>query len=371
MNQIARTWYEEWANFFVSQENRLRPGHMSKICSNENFLPEFFYRFKKIWDWSYLSSNPNLTLSFITKHLDKNWNWFKLSKNPVITSKFIDMHPTLPWSYEELSCNPSIYNDLSFIERNLCKLNQRELMRSAPVHFLLKMNLDYFLEHKFWDCISANPTLDPSFLMKNLDKSWNWVSLSFNPAMTMSFISDHLLLPWCWEFVGTRVTSEFLISHPDFEWDWMFLSKNPNILPAVRQHPEWPWSWALLSSNKSLTINDVLAFPNQSWAWDSISRILPVNDIINHPQLSWFELARNQSVGIPFVQSTMHQPWFLDLLASNEMKQVREEYIVTKTKEWLKKAREEIEQELYQVAWHPDRLKWVMDEEQKEQWKIC
>jgi hypothetical protein len=369
INQISRKWYEEWADFFISQEDRLHPGDMQRICINENFLPEFFFRFKKNWKWYYMSQNPNLTLSFIEKNLDKHWN-LKLGRNPVITPKFVNDHPEIEWSFEELSYNPSTYTDLSFVERNIGKLNQRELLKFAPVHFLLSMNLDYFLGDKFWSGISSNPSIDTSFLIENLDKRWNWILLSSNPAISISFISDHLLLPWYWEFVGARVTPEFVEKYHDFSWDWMILSRNPSILPLVHAHPDWPWNWGLLSSNKGLTINDVTSLPDKSWSWSELSKKLPLKDILDHQQLSWFDLGRNPTINVSFIKKTFFQPWFIQYITENGMRQAREEYITTKTKEWLKKVKDEIEQQLIEVTWNPDRLRWIMDNEQKEKWGI-
>ena len=33
------------------------------------------------WVWSCISYNPNITIDFVKKHIDKKWRWNKLSSN--------------------------------------------------------------------------------------------------------------------------------------------------------------------------------------------------------------------------------------------------------------------------------------------------
>ncbi len=46
-----------------------------------------------------LSNNPNLTLKFIEKYIDKPWEWgeFGLSNHPIMTIDFFEKHKTKPW----------------------------------------------------------------------------------------------------------------------------------------------------------------------------------------------------------------------------------------------------------------------------------
>jgi hypothetical protein len=36
----------------------------------------------KPWIWYFISQNPNLTINFIEKYLEKDWNWNAISSNP-------------------------------------------------------------------------------------------------------------------------------------------------------------------------------------------------------------------------------------------------------------------------------------------------
>src|SRR5665811_1372669 len=62
----------------------------------------------KIWDYRYLSKNPNITLEDVLKNPDLDWNYVGLSGNPNITLHDVLEHPELPWSYAMLSSNPNI-----------------------------------------------------------------------------------------------------------------------------------------------------------------------------------------------------------------------------------------------------------------------
>ena len=44
----------------------------------------------KLWDWSGISCNPNITMEIIEKYPDKPWNWNGISCNPNLTMKFIE-----------------------------------------------------------------------------------------------------------------------------------------------------------------------------------------------------------------------------------------------------------------------------------------
>ncbi len=50
------------------------------------------YPAKQSWNWFSISRNPNITMEFIEKHLDKPWDWYGISCNPNITIKDIEKH---------------------------------------------------------------------------------------------------------------------------------------------------------------------------------------------------------------------------------------------------------------------------------------
>ena len=68
-----------------------------------------------------------------------------------------------------------------------------------------------------------------NFILRNMDKPWNWDGLSENPS----------------------ITCEIVEANPDKPWDWFWLSSNPSITFAiVEANPNEPWDWETLSENK-------------------------------------------------------------------------------------------------------------------------
>lgn len=52
-----------------------------------------------------LSNNPNLTLEFIEKYIDKRWDWgcYGLSNHPIITIDFVKKHKKKPWDRDSIA----------------------------------------------------------------------------------------------------------------------------------------------------------------------------------------------------------------------------------------------------------------------------
>ncbi len=74
-----------------------------------NWLLYFLLKYpEKNWNWSGISSNPNITLEIIQAYPDKPWNWFGLSTNSNITFDIVKANPNLPWDWFGLSENPNI-----------------------------------------------------------------------------------------------------------------------------------------------------------------------------------------------------------------------------------------------------------------------
>jgi hypothetical protein len=52
------------------------------------------------------------------------------------------------------------------------------------------------------------------------------------------------------------------------------------------------------------------------------------------------------------------------------MRAARDMYIENTTREYLKRLKESIEMEIMEVAWRPERLQWVLDNDQKRLYSI-
>jgi len=75
--------------------------------TESDIVKEMEQCFDKYFEWDkfswYLSQNPNITIEFIEKYIDKPWNWKFLTENPSLTMKFIEKYPDKPWDRDELS----------------------------------------------------------------------------------------------------------------------------------------------------------------------------------------------------------------------------------------------------------------------------
>jgi len=61
---------------------------------------EFILKYSnKLWDWEWLSYNPNITIDLIEKYPNKSWDWYGISHNPNITMEFIEKYPAKPWDW--------------------------------------------------------------------------------------------------------------------------------------------------------------------------------------------------------------------------------------------------------------------------------
>lgn len=378
MASIKQEWYQTWfRTIFPSFNSSSASKSIFRYAQeNENMKLDFIKEYPHL-DWSYsaLSANPNLTIEFILEHIDEKWDWQKLSRNPSFTPGIISSNPTLKWHWQYVSQNPTIYSDPSFISNHLVLIDRVAVLTKMPLEFLLVRHIDYFFS-EFWRFIGINPTITTSFLLNNLDKEWNWVFLSMNNAITPEFIAEYSHFPWDWRMVSCNLslTPEFVQSNLDKNWNWNNLSTNPKMIPLIRSHPYLNWNWVYVSQNKGVTFEFIEYITNMHpLHFRELSRHSSISsDDILRMDWKWSfpDLSYNENIDLSFIGRTQFQPWNRVALAKNNLTKARERYF---QKEWdhkMKQCKEDIENELMEVAWHPDRLKWVLDQEQRERFNI-
>lgn len=367
---IRQKWHTEWLQLFLERD--ISSIDWTFISSNENLLPEMVIQYPSLpWNWNALCSNPNLTISFITKWMTaRRSNWFSLSKNPRISVKDVSHHPELPWDWKGLSRNPTILSDHTFVKEHLSKMDKEQLVKTMPLSFLLEHSIHYFFSHIFWKCIAVNPTLTAQFVLDNLQEEWYWPSLSCHPSFTPEFIESHPHLPWDWKSIGLNVsiTPEFVERHIHKDWDWPKLSQNPRMIPLVLSHPEYPWFWCIVSSNPALTKELIQQYKDKEWNWPVISMNLPFtkDDLDDYKHISYHFVSFNEHITPEMVRHLDPQTWTWSHLCRNTMRAARDAYIENATREHLKQLKESIEIEIMEIAWRPERLQWVLDNDQKK-----
>jgi len=118
-----------------------------------------------------LGRNEKLTLKTIEQHINEpwNWSWYSISRNPNVTLEFIEKYIDKNWCWRSLSRHPNI--TLEFVEKYINK----------------KWN---------WECLSRHPNITLEFVEKYIDKNWNWECLSRHPNITIEMIKKYYNLPW-------------------------------------------------------------------------------------------------------------------------------------------------------------------------------
>jgi hypothetical protein len=175
--------------------------------------------FEKIFEdqyseiYYYLSSNPLMTMAYVSKHLEKPWDWQALTYNPSISIAYMDQHPEYPWNPDEYhlrkyggeeertECEDLVADEageimpsewhcknvtLAMIEKNMGMLDQLMLDGYDEVE-----DVDFGIIA--WHHLSENPNLTLAFLEKYFKKPWNHVLL-LNPlkAAKAQFQKDYL-----------------------------------------------------------------------------------------------------------------------------------------------------------------------------------
>ena len=124
--KLEKHWSEYWAQFIIDNPN-------------------------KLWNWNWLSGNPNLTWDIVQTNLDKKWNWFNLSQNLNITWDIIQQNRDKPWDWNLLSDNCMSKSKNNWINKRRLKhikayQIQRHWLSDVYYDYMdLNIKFDYFL----------------------------------------------------------------------------------------------------------------------------------------------------------------------------------------------------------------------------------
>lgn len=175
------------------------------------------------WDWDNMTHNPNLTIRYIIDHLDKQWDWVYISNSNFdfdiddietiehlvdwrcvsgtrnVNINMITKHPNRSWDWYALAYNESIslQDIISNIHlpwsqmKNLIKTKKRNMCVDLHIDDVVRYNLFTLDTHddeehiraatvSYYKLLSRNESLTCDFIMKNIDKPWDWETLSRN-----------------------------------------------------------------------------------------------------------------------------------------------------------------------------------------------
>ena len=379
---IIQKWHTEWFDYI--KKIAVTPYEWKDVVSNPNFLPEFIITYPQYMtqlNWLSLGSNPNLTIKFILDHPEfiEKWDWRSVSMNKNMTPSIISSNPTLNWDWKFVSQNTSVMSDTRFLTEHFSKLRLEYILPNVSFDFIQSnfLVLSYFKENRFWESMSQNPNITTDLLLMNQDKSWQWALLTDNAAISIDFIEAHKSMPWDWIiFQVSKMTISFYEKYRyiNFLPKLNIMSLNPNMIELISSNPEWEWDWEKVSYNPGLKFSLVESFPEKPWDWYNLSQHpnITLEDILRRGDLPWsmYSLSWNVNICVAFIKRSFFQPWAKRYIVKNTMCLARERYISSEYTKMTKETKKKYEAQLMEVAWHPDRLEWVLDHEQQERYKI-
>lgn len=202
------------------------------------------------WNWFGVSKNPNLTLAFIKKHLDKDLCWMYITGNKSISIESIQENLDLPWFWKTMD----LRNDLTeiFIRNNIDKdwdwyyvkrkyeaafesikdlipeykssnpqrISCDGLRGQCPkenVHRYLanstssnNKSIDFYMHNyefnKFKNCTKK---LSFVTVLENPHTEWNWLHLSFASFIDIDDVLENFNKPWNFYVIVLRKFNEY------------------------------------------------------------------------------------------------------------------------------------------------------------------
>lgn len=246
-----------------------------------------------------LSSNPNLTHEFITKHSDKQWNFQKLSSNPCLTLEMLDID-FIEYDYSLVSSNPSLTIEMYLKNPNV--FNHQNLMTNPAMNleFLKVIDIDKI----DFNILSSNQNLTYDIVEYFSNAVWNMEQVSQHMKLKLDLINtfkntlifDYLILnktfigemlesyqkedfttqQWTLISANPGIKMADIISHPEYSWNVMGLSRNPNITEQMitKFGTDKQWDAFQLANNPGLTIDIVKMFSDDFWqdCWGDITK---------------------------------------------------------------------------------------------------
>lgn len=160
-----------------------------------------------------LSANSNLNIKFIIKvGVEKEWDWSLLSSNPNVASdKALRLYPFLPWDWGNLSALVSFEFYMANIDKrwSLIKLVKNERI---PLEYLVRKyrsmitlmfdRSDFTLEwaqhykSSFGSMRGLHLSANEQLVEENMELPWNYVMLSANSNISPGFRAKHADKPW-------------------------------------------------------------------------------------------------------------------------------------------------------------------------------
>lgn len=260
-------WFSKFINYSIFS-NRL------DADINEKLLLEYIDR---DWDWTALSSNNSLKISFsfIREHQDKPWDWQVLSKRNDIKfdNKTLIELSNQDWDWVAISNR----TDITFSEDLISKLNDKPLD---------------------WLFVSRNTTFIPNTktlsLLKGQTLDWNAISKSKNIDLEILWdYKDYLN----WEYITKNESfdisnNELLSKYQDY-LDWAYISQSKNFKISFDNLKQFKTylNWKSINNRIALNISEELLEEfTEVLDWSNVSQSMQIHfteELIEKYRAKW------------------------------------------------------------------------------------
>ena len=144
------------------------------------------------------------------------------------------------WKLDWNDISQNKYVDINFIEQNINKINMYH--------------------------ISSNCNITFEFVLKHIDKNFDWRILSANPVIKLHHIENTLYLPWRWDGISynPNLTIDFIKKYKNKNWCWRSISYNPGItMKDIENNLNFPWVMECILINPNLTLEFIKKYENK------------------------------------------------------------------------------------------------------------
>jgi hypothetical protein len=181
--------------------NRKYDDFMELISKHVNVTIDILEKYDNIvWDYTWVSLNPNINIEYVLNNLDKAWDWYFLTIHPNISFNDIKNNLDLSWNFNVLtsSIKVKIYDIFSTMD---------------IIDWDLKM-------------ISYNPNIRESDVFKNIHFQWDWGLLSRNHNLNVLKLGEAIknLMDFHYLSLNKYLTFKFIEKNGEKDFDWNLIS---------------------------------------------------------------------------------------------------------------------------------------------------
>lgn len=261
---------------------------------------------KLSWDWSRISSNPNVTWNSYKKHPELPWVWENINNNPNIGWDLVQQHPEECWDINVMLHHPTV----------TCEAIE-SLEKYQP-----EININYF-------SLSHNPNITLNFVLNRLDKIWYWDALSrYLKLHKQDIIEHHHNINWsvyCLNCNSSFSVEDIIQLHRYCFQDSPYsgIIYNPNVKWEDITNPSYSfirWDWTFVSFHQSITMEIITSNLDKPWNW----RFVSINPNLtwefikeNHErfQFDWNEITKHPCITWEIITENPGFPWNIDQFA--------------------------------------------------------